>query len=537
MVGIARSRGCATCRKRKIACGLQQPSCAQCIRSKRTCTGYLRHPIIIQHKVPRHNTHARSKKAEQPIKHQIQKVQLEPKEPCYAQVSLGAQGDASPSYEKPSMISPADLQINSTPAIRQQLLQEYLHYHLPKPEIGMPPRRMWLLRLPELTYMTPALEYASMAVCLAKLGNVFNDQACIKESFKLYNRGLWHLQQALWDPELMLHDHTLTACISLASYELSECPNSSKDAYINHTKGCQALVKLRGPEAHAHGLAHQVFVHFRVQGILYALDQQRPTFLSEPAWREIPWQNEAKTAFDKAYDLLALAPEFLGKARMFGHLDLAGQLNLALSMIPQCWVIDREVSALWDSMEKSQPSPLFWPRLAQSEFGQDDADEARLFPVAFHFPNLGVAHCLLICWTVQTILWHGMKELYRLMGELEMAAATFGRVEESIDPDSESGRLRTALACSGNVFDLPPLEHRAEFVAPARNIFQSVEFCMMEDTVDQGPKSLAAPLRVATEILRPYPDLKREVEFGDKAMAKIQLRSLKLLQYYTGIEI
>lgn len=222
---------------------------------------------------------------------------------------------------------------------------------------------------------------------------------------------------------------------------------------------------------------------------------------------------------------------------MFDHLDLAGRLALALSMIPQCWEIDREVSALWDSMEKSQSSPLFWPHLALLEWDQDDTDEARLFPVAFHFPNLGVAHCLLVCWTVQTILWHGMKELYRLMGELKMAAATIGRVEDGIDLDSEHGRFRTALACSGNVFDIPPLEHRADFVAPARNIFQSVEFCLREDTLDQGPKMLAAPLRVSTEVLRRYPDLKREVEFGDRAMTRIQLRSLKLLQYYTGIEI
>ena len=123
------------------------------------------------------------------------------------------------------------------------------------------------------------------------------------------------------------------------------------------------------------------------------------------------------------------------------------------------------------------------------------------------------------------------------MGELKMAAATIGRVEDGIDLDSEHGRFRTALACSGNVFDIPPLEHRADFVAPARNIFQSVEFCLREDTLDQGPKMLAAPLRVSTEVLRRYPDLKREVEFGDRAMTRIQLRSLKLLQYYTGIEI
>lgn len=126
---------------------------------------------------------------------------------------------------------------------------------------------MWLLRLPELPYMTSALEFSTMALCLAKLGDVHSDQSLKYESLKLYNHGLRQLQKALWSPDLMLHDQTLAACIALATYEMSQCPNDSKNAYINHTVGCETLVRLRGPEAHAEGLAHQIFVHFRIQGV------------------------------------------------------------------------------------------------------------------------------------------------------------------------------------------------------------------------------------------------------------------------------
>jgi hypothetical protein len=170
-------------------------------------------------------------------------------------------------FHQAASLCPSDLQVNATPAIRQQLLQEFLHHHLPNEEVGMPRRRMWLLRLPELPQMIPALEFSAMALCLAKLGEVHHDQALTHESLKLYNHGLRQLQTALWDPRLMYDDQTLAACLTLAGYELSQCPNDSKDAYISHTVGCSTLVKVRGPEAHAHGLAHQIFVHFRVQGV------------------------------------------------------------------------------------------------------------------------------------------------------------------------------------------------------------------------------------------------------------------------------
>ncbi len=250
----------------------------------------------------------------------------------------------------------------------------------------------------------------------------------------------------------------------------------------------------------------------------------------------MPWRYETKTFFDKVYDLLAFAPEFLSQARLFDDLDIDGKLELALIMIPKCWDIDQELSALWASMEKSQLGPLFWPELAKTHPDRDDSEEGMVFPVAFHFPNLSVANSALIIWAVQTILWHGLKELYRLMSELKMAFATLDRVEEEVDPNSEMGKLRQVTKCSGDVFNLPPLEHRADFAVAARSIFQAVEFCMKDDMVDQGPKMLAAPLKIATETLRQYPSFKREVAFGDDAMEKVQQRSLRLLMFYTGTQ-
>ena len=94
-----------------------------------------------------------------------------------------------------------------------------------------------------------------------------DDQGLLQESFILYTRGLYELQKALWAKNLMYKDETLAACMALSMYEVMECPSKTGVAYVTHHKGCQTLLQLRGPHAHASGLAHQVFIAFRLQGV------------------------------------------------------------------------------------------------------------------------------------------------------------------------------------------------------------------------------------------------------------------------------
>lgn len=162
---------------------------------------------------------------------------------------------------------PASGVVDFNPALRGQLLEVYLDHHLSKIRLGPMQQRIWLLNLPSLPQMTAALEVSIMALCFAKLGELHGDQNMTHESLKLYRRGLHQLQLALWDPDLMFHDQTLAACCALSMYEMSQCPNASKDGYLSHVTGCGKLIQLRGPEAHTEGLAHSLFVHFRIQGV------------------------------------------------------------------------------------------------------------------------------------------------------------------------------------------------------------------------------------------------------------------------------
>lgn len=114
-----------------------------------------------------------------------------------------------------------------------------------------------------------ALELSSAAVAASAIGRKFKDTALVKESHKLYVKGLEQLQKALRDRNLVRDDGTLAACMALSLYEAMECPSSGSGAYFSHCEGILALVQARGIEAHSWGAGHQLFLGVRIPGVSF----------------------------------------------------------------------------------------------------------------------------------------------------------------------------------------------------------------------------------------------------------------------------
>ncbi|OQV07409.1 Fungal Zn2-Cys6 binuclear cluster domain-containing protein [Cladophialophora immunda] len=497
MVGIARARGCGTCRKRKIACGLERPSCAQCIKSNRTCTGYRKYPIFIAHQPPKGEDSTRPGHGESTLDSTIHTHDSQ-------RTPVDFNGLTSSSSSNGNHLDPVQsiirlgAQVNANPALRQRLLGQYLDNHLSKNRLGPMQQRVWLIQIPKLPDLTPALEVSMMALAVAKLGEVYSDEGLIHESLKLYREALHEVQLALWDRDLMLHDQTLTACVALGI---------GTHGWI----GTFSLCTFQDP-------GHSLFSGPR-----------RASFLGEPLWQEVPWRVRPKTPYDRIYDFLTCAPDLRRQGEMLEHMDPLGKLQLATEMIRKCWKLDAELQSVYDCLEKSHDGPLYWPELARDKSLDLCSNDGMLFPVAFHFPDLSIANTIIIYWGVQAMLWQGLWLLYGVMTELQMNFAEAGAFAQG-DADSGSRSLTNTV---DNIFHFPPLEHRADFAAPCRNILQSVEYSLQGDMLDQGPKCVAAPLRMAIETMVPFPQYRREVAWGERAVKKVQERSLRLLIYYT----
>ncbi|KEF61966.1 uncharacterized protein A1O9_03538 [Exophiala aquamarina CBS 119918] len=388
------------------------------------------------------------------------------------------------------------------------ILHVYLDQIVPKADLGLLREKMWIKTVPSLPYLTTALEVSVMAMCFAKIGDFHNDGRFKFEGLQLYHRALRELQLALLNPQLLYDDQTLGACVALTHYELTQCPSDSVVPYMNHIAGCAKLVQIRGPQRHRDGLGHKIFTHFRVQDILFNLDLQTPTFLAEPQWQRIPWQYTSKTAYEAVWDLLSFAPELVGNGNKLGQMEPKIQAIVATDLLSKCWELDHELKVIYDQLLSAAEEPLYWTELASNV---RQLEEGVVFPLAFRFRDLESASTLIIIWATQTILWHGMIQLHQLMQRLQ-----------SVIPMGQESRTLT----------LREPGHQRHYVPPALNIFQSVEYCTREEFLDLGPKSIAAPLRIAIDILKQYPAYDREVSWGRSMLQKVQARSLRLLGFY-----
>src|SRR6202012_3950964 len=107
---------------------------------------------------------------------------------------------------------------------RQQVLASYFHQAaITTTSIGG--ETPWLSIIPNMTNIDKPLEYAALALAIARIGREYYDNKYVNESLQLYNQGLRHMQLALWDPKRMHSDEVLGACMLLTVYEVVECPS------------------------------------------------------------------------------------------------------------------------------------------------------------------------------------------------------------------------------------------------------------------------------------------------------------------------
>ena len=498
---LARNTGSLKDRRLIIEkCSYERPQCAQCIKSNFRCTGYQRERrfVVGSKLVQGQGT------LDQPrsCKHMVRSTA--------PRVIWQAVPSAHASY-------------------RLQLLNKFLESYLPITHLGPVEDGSWLLLVTSLPSPTRALEVAMMALSTARLGRVSNNLPMIRDSLHLYTLGLAEIQMALWNPALMYKDETLAASMALAMYELSECPAESKHGYISHHKGCSRLVQLRGVNAHTSGLGHRVFLTFRMQGvscivsqsyqtlikqILKALQPNYSTYLSEEPWIDGPWTDRPKRPMDALLDHLARAPGIFNQVHDLKKRAPHEILPTALLIIKQCWEVDRDMRTFYENLDGSIPGPLYWPEFSRT---RGTADEKALFPISFHFPDLNIANILTIYWATSTILWSGMSQLYRLVQTLDSTESTPKR---DINGSSHSDPSQ-----------LPSLDHRLDYRSPARNVCQSVEYCVQDQMLGFGISSVVAPLTILAESLRDDPKFGRENLWISQVLKRVDEQGIRILRH------
>lgn len=157
--------------------------------------------------------------------------------------------------------------VSNISAMQQQLLSYALHRFSTQNPADIALIQIWVPTLKQFAASSTALKSSPLACCAAWIARTDRNPSVTDFSRHLYAEGLHEVRTALRNPESMLDDETLGACLALAAFEVSECPAQCRAAYQWHRRASVNLVQMRGAKRHRKGLGHELFLAVRVHGV------------------------------------------------------------------------------------------------------------------------------------------------------------------------------------------------------------------------------------------------------------------------------
>ena len=213
-----------------MQCSLEKPQCRTCVKASRVCLGYQRETIFIHDSRTSGGASKGYRKSQQ-----VNKVVIPPKKGDTWFDSIGEVEEA-PRFGLSATAITKTMAPSTHSVYSQQIFGNFLSSSTSKSrssnKSGNSLTGSWFERIPTLPGMTTALEISFLAICTAMMGRAKGDNVMVRESLRLYTRGLRELQRALWSPALMYLDETSAACVALILYEIVECPNQVRLSFL-----------------------------------------------------------------------------------------------------------------------------------------------------------------------------------------------------------------------------------------------------------------------------------------------------------------
>ncbi|KAL2075240.1 hypothetical protein VTL71DRAFT_183 [Oculimacula yallundae] len=294
MVAVPRSKGCLICRKRRVKCDEVRPSCSQCRRGGRQCSGYdLPMTFITQQprlKAQRNIADPRKKKSkDEPVK--FLDSSLETSSCSTELVSNGPWTKQRTEYQ--SRIDPT---IHCPLLNLSQLTTSFVHTLFPP--TYLPPNlsffASWLWQIPShLSSTNPLLTTSAKALSLGFFGSETKAPTLEHESRVAYSRALWYLSKAIEDVDTGLNTETLCATMLLGFYECEIYMRTQDVSWVTHAGGAGKLMQIRGAQRHREGFDYIMFLGFRGIIIAEAVASGKPCFLDAEDWRSIVSSHES----------------------------------------------------------------------------------------------------------------------------------------------------------------------------------------------------------------------------------------------------
>ncbi|KAK6498829.1 hypothetical protein TWF481_011402 [Arthrobotrys musiformis] len=330
MVGVAgRSKGCKTCRDRKIKCDETRPGCIRCQKIGKDCPGYAR---------PIHFVYSSQQKGspvtwdEAPTTTTIESCQLQlivangaPKKSPRGRQGEVIGSDIYVSSSTPSVIRNTPLNIsipiNKTEVYVKVYVQDFIHVSAPYRSVfktAMVPYRFGHLyathfRTGDSPEIRKELEDAFASCATTYFALKEGDVNSKIQGHILYLKLLRQLKNyvknglANLDPAVFLY-----TCMMAAHYEM--LTSSSALTWLYHLAALGRLILSLGPYAFQDPLAGAILEVVRPYIIMNGMLERKPSFLEHEDWIKIPAQYYpgGKSCWNRLVDIATQFPRLVG---------------------------------------------------------------------------------------------------------------------------------------------------------------------------------------------------------------------------------
>ncbi|KAE8143596.1 hypothetical protein BDV38DRAFT_231710 [Aspergillus pseudotamarii] len=258
------SPACEPCRTRRLKCGQQRPSCSQCVRAHRECSGY--------RDVATLSFHDQSEEV-------IGKARRQQNITKVATKALSCSKRLSPATAIGYRQSAPTIFPSLTFSVNDQA-SGFIFSHYVR---NAKHTRGHLDFLPTLFRQdtSPAVRAGISALGLASLANIHMSPELMSAARHEYSAALSATSIALRDRECAQSDSTLAAVELLSLYEILTCEGAPLiGRWLNHIEGGVKLIELRGFDQVQHQAGLELFTQIRTQIALGNLYKKQRT----PSW-------------------------------------------------------------------------------------------------------------------------------------------------------------------------------------------------------------------------------------------------------------
>jgi len=518
MVGIpGKSKGCHTCRRRKIKCDLAAPNCERCSKRGLICEGYERGPVFI-------NRTTKGIVRRRPLEEAQSRNDAELQMAGSDTVANGSMIDTSPFAGIDTVVQRLGTQINGSYVMLKRIRSLFEEQYLPNapkpkhPGQGTEMPGLWLLKCINLPQPGQALEYSSTALALSRVGKAIDNTDLVLRGRLFYGHALRELQKALLDPLLVVKDDTLAACQTLAHYEFLESPENPVNDHSRHLSGIVKLLKHRRPVLPETELGIALVNYIRFTSMVLCVQQRSMSLFGSLKEKDEMWR-KPNTVEQKVYDKGYILADILG------HIDRAasetGSVQNLQILLEQCFQLDIELEILFEEIldfeawKDSQLSLL-------NQLGDQSQEELT-------FPDICVAHLTLVLWGIRigtkitTIL------LYQRLPQMEGLLATgdhFNHVSSSL----YHSRVASSQAGSGNSQCTFTSRTKSAVVASglclASYVLRAVPYCIRDEMGLCSTMRSIFSLRVALGMFRLSSPSSERLKMAEELVAKIAAKDI-----------